>query len=273
VTVGSEMGPLKIYPPSLHLAEVLAAEGRIGESRVLSEQALDISQQFHDQQGIGLSEAALAHVFALEGKFSDAVARYNDAIAILRGIHDPMALGSTLLDLGDAQVEQGNLAAARKRYEEARTLTVPLPGLLRPEIEMAFARLSLDGGDATDAAAHARAAMDSFNAAVRQGDRLEAATILLRALVARGSIDEASGVLGQIPSAEAKALPVEAVVHFRIARSLVLANTSSRSEAIRSLDTIAAEVVHLGLPPLQKEARLAREALVKAPLTHTAFAR
>lgn len=46
-------------------------------------------------------------------------------------------------------------------------------------------------------------------------------------------------------------------------RCLVEANTGRRGEACKALDTIAAEVSRRGLPPLEKETRLAREEVMK----------
>jgi len=264
MAVGSEMGPQKTYPIGLDLAEVLAAEGRIADSRAFGEQALDDSRQSSDQQSIGVSEAVLAHALALEGRFPDAVARYNEAIRILREVHEPWQLAMTLLDFGDAQLQQGDLAAARKSDEEARDLDRQVPGgFARAEIDLAFARLSLVAGQADEAAALARAAMNTFAATGREGDRLRAAALLARALIARGNTSEASGVLAQVPSPEGRAFPIEAVVQFRIARCLVAANSGRRAEADRTIGLIAAEVSRLGLLPLEKETRLARAAVIK----------
>ena len=110
--------------------------------------------------------------------------------------------------------------------------------------------------------------MNAFAAAGREGDRLEAAALLARALIARGNIGGASGVLAQVPSPEGRALPIKAVVQFRLARCLVAANEGRRAEAGRTMDTIAAEVSRLGLPPLEKETRLAQEAVMKIASTH-----
>jgi len=262
--VGSEMGPQKTYPTSLDLAEVLAAEGRIADSRALGEHALEDSRHSGDQQSIGVSEAVLAHALALEGRFPDAIDRYNEALRILRAVHEPFQLATTLLDLGDAQLRQGDLAAARKSGEEARDLDRQVPGgFARAEIDLAFARLSLAGGHADEAGALARAAMNTFAATGREGDRLHAAALLARALIARGNTSEASSILAQIPSPEGKAFPIEAVVQFRIARCLVVANSGRWEEADRTMGAIAAEVSRLGLLPLEKETRLARAAFSK----------
>jgi tetratricopeptide (TPR) repeat protein len=264
MAVGSEMGPQKTYPVRVDLAAVLAAEGRIADSRALGQQALEDSRGFGDQESIGLSEAVLAHALALEGRYPDAIARYNEAIPVLREVHEPLELATTLLDLGDAQLAQGDLAGARKSDEEARDLDRQVPGgFARAEINLAFARLSLAEGRAEEAADLSRAAMNTFAATEREGGRLQAAALLARALIARGNTGEASSILAQIPSPEGRAFPIEAVVQFRIARCLVAANSGRRAEADRTIGAIAAEVSRLGLLPLEKETRLARAAVVK----------
>jgi tetratricopeptide (TPR) repeat protein len=264
LAVGSEMGLQKRYPVCLSLAEVLAAEGRVAGSRALAEEALDGSRQSGDRQNIGASEAVLAHALALEGKFTDAIAEYQEAVRVLRDVQELGPLAEVLLDLGDTELEEGDTAAARKSYEEVRDLDRRHGGFVRAEIDMAFARLGLAAGQADDAATHARAAMDVFAAAGREGDRLQAVALLARALVARGDIVAASGALAAVPSPEGRPFPIEALVQFRIARCLVAANAGRRAEAGRTMDTIAAEVSRLGLPPLEKETRLAREVVLKA---------
>ena len=269
LAVGSEMGQLKKYPVLVDLAGVLAAEGRIADSRALGEQALDDSRQVRDQEGIGLSELVLAHALAREGKLPAAITRYNEAVRILREVQEPGQVGLALLELGDAQMQQGDTVGALKSYEEARDLDRHVPGgFARPEIAMEFARVRLAGGQAEEAAEFARSAMNTFTSSGREGERLRAAALLARALIARGNIGEASGVLDAIPPPEGRAYPIEAVVQFRIARCLVAANGGRRAEAGRAMDVIAAEVSHLGLPPLEKETREAREAVLKTASPH-----
>ena len=271
LAVGTEMGPQKRYPVCVDLAEVLASEGRIAEARAWGEEALEGARQTSEQESIGLSEAALAHLLALEGKFPESIARYAEAVRILRPVGEPWALGPTLVGLGDAQLEHGDAAAARQSFEEARDLDRQI-SFAHPEVEAGFARLSLAAGRPEDAAARARSAMNTFASAGREGDRLRAAALLARALIARGDTAGASDILAQIPPPEGHAFPIEAVVEFRIARCLVAANTGRREEADRALDAITAEVSRLGLVPLEKEARLARRAVLKtANLSHAAF--
>jgi len=265
------MGPTKRYPVCLDLAGVLAADGRIADARVLEEEALEGARQSGDPETIGMSEAALAHLLALEGKFPESINEYNEGIRVLREVHDPADLGGTLLELGNAQIDQGDVAGARKSVEEVREIDRPI-AFARPEIELAFARLSLASGQAEDAGTRARSALNTFTTAGREGDRLRAAALLARALMARGKTGEASGVLDQVSSPEGHALPIEAAVQFRIARYLVAAGSGHRTEADRGLDAIAAEVSRLGLAPLEKQARVAREAVRKNPnLSQAAF--
>jgi eukaryotic-like serine/threonine-protein kinase len=269
LAVASEMSPQKRHAVCLELAEVLAAEGRIADSRAFGQEALDGSEQSGEKETLGLSHAVLARGLSLEGKFPEAIGRYNEAVRILREVNDPVELGRTLLELGDTQLQQGNTADARKSFEEARDLDRK-SAFARPEIEMAFARLSLSTGQAEDAAAPARDAMGTFAAEGREGDRLTAAAVLARALIARGAAGEAADVLNQIPPPDGRALPIAAVVEFRIARCLVVAKSGRRVEAGRSIDQIAAEVSRLGLFPLQTEARRAREEMMN-DLSHASL--
>ncbi len=265
LAVASEMGPTKRHAVCRDLAEVLAAEGRIVESRAFGEEALKGSLESHEQLTIALSETALARDFAFEGRFSEAIAKYNDAVRILREIQEPRELGMALIEMGEAQFEQGDLASARKSLEDARELDRQY-NFARPEIEMAFARLSLAAGRTEDAAAKARIAMNTFTKAGREGDRLQAGALLARALIARGDIGEASRVLAQLPSPDGRLLPITAVIEFHVAQCFVAANTGGRAEAARSMDRIAAEAERLGLVPLEKETRLAQEEIMKTAI-------
>ena len=168
------------------------------------------------------------------------------------------------MELGNTQLEQGDLAAARKSFEETRSLAQSFPGAIAaPEIEMAFARLSFADGHFADAASPARRALIGFTRAGREGDRFEAAAVLTRALVAQGSVAEASEVLAQVPSPDARKLPAESVLRFEIARCFVLARTGRREEAVRAMEIVNASAARSGLPKLAREALQAKKALLK----------
>ncbi len=265
LAVGTEIGQQKRYPVCLELARVLAAEGKIAGARILAEDALEASRAAQESESIALSEAALGNILALEGKFAEAITQYNDAIVILRQVNEAAELAMVLLDLGDAERENGHPAEARKSYEEARDLNRKYGGFARAEIEMAFARLAFAGGESEQAEVHARSGMDTFAAAGREGDRLGAAALLARALLTRGSSAQAAEVLDHIPSPEGSTLPVNPVIHFRIARCLLAASAGHRAEAGRAIEAIAAEASHLGLRPLAQEAFLARAQVMKTP--------
>jgi len=264
LAVGTEIGPQKRYPACLDLAGVLAEEGRTAESRALAAEALEAARQSHDKESIGSAQVALAHALALEGKFPGAVAGYYEAIAVLRDVQQPWQLTMALLGLGDTQLEQGDTVAARKSLEEASGLDHQHGGLARADVDIAFAHLALATGQTEEASNRARAAMIANEAAGRDGDRLEAAALLARALVARGDTAAASGALAGIPASDGRTFPIAATVQLRIARCLVAAHAGHRADAGRAMDSIAAEVSRLGLRPLENETRRAREAVMKA---------
>ena len=271
LAVGSEIGSQQRYPVCLNLADVLADEGRVADSRDLGQEGMDAALQANDPQSVGHGQAVLARVLALEGRFPDAIAGYEQALRTLRPVEEVASLGTALLGLGDAQLQQGNRAAARQSYEEARDLDRQHGGFMHPDVDLAFARLGLAEGQPKEAADRARAAMAAFAAAGREGDRLQAAGLLARALVGVGDADAAAGVLAGIPTPEGRSFPIEALVQFRIARCLVAANAGRRAEAGYTMDAIVVEVSRLGLPGLEREARLAREAVLNT--AHAALPR
>jgi thioredoxin-like negative regulator of GroEL len=126
---------------------------------------------------------------------------------------------------------------------------------------MAFARLSFAAHDFAGASSRARSALAGFTANGREGDRLAAASLLARALIAQGNAAEASKTLAQIPAPDAKKLPCESVLQFRIAHSLILANAGRRQEAEQAMDTASADAAQSGVPKLMSEALQAKKAL------------
>ncbi len=236
----------------------------------MAEQALSVARKVGDQEGIALADKALAHALALQGKFPEAVNLYKESVASLRKGQEPGELAFTLLDFGDAQLDQGDLDGARNSYEEARIINDRFPpGFAKPEIELALARLSLASAQADEASVHARAAMDIFAAAGREGGRLSAAAVLIRALLAQGKSDAGSRLIQQIAPGKSDALPLRAAFEFRIAKCLVLAETGNRAAAERDLQHWTMKVDRLGLSPLVKEARLAKSLLERAPVVST----
>jgi hypothetical protein len=191
------------------------------------------------------------------------LSEYAEAIATLREVNDLYYLGQVLLDAGNAQLDEGNLAAARKAFEEVGTLARRFADWRASEVDMAFARLAFAEGHAADAVPHARLALNGFTASGRQGDRFEAAAVLVRALIAQHEIAQASQALAQLPSPAGQRLPAQNIVPFEIARCFVLASTGKREEALQEIDAIAAGAARSGLPILAREAQQAKKALVK----------
>ena len=262
LAVASELGPQKTFSVSLGLAEIVTEQGRVAEGQILAQKALEIAKKIGEQEGTALCEAAFAHTLALQGRFADAAARYTKAVAILRDVQGPSYLALTLIEFGDLELDNGNLAAARKLYEQAPTTQGPKRDrFVQPQIDMAFARLSLAEGHAADAVARSRAAMDAFVSTGQQGGRLQAAALLVRALIANRRIAEASAIIQQMPPLDDKTLPPRALIEYKIARCLLSAATGHREEASRTMKTLVAETAKLGLPPLVREAQLAQRAL------------
>jgi tetratricopeptide (TPR) repeat protein len=266
----SEMGPMKIYPIELDLADVLLSRARISDAQALIARALPIARGAGEKDGIAAGLALWAHTLALKGNVSEAQTKYNESTAILREVKEPYQLCLVLLALGDTFIQQGNIAAARAKFEEAQSEAQRFPGgFADSEIRMAFARMNLEGGHFDQAETNARAALDLFTRSGREGDRIIAAAVLARALAGEGKIQQAAEAITQSPALNAKDLPVWVPLELQIARGDCLAHSGKSAEAARMMDSVASEMLRLGLPGLEKEAMTAKKAFLKFRLDNS----
>jgi DNA-binding winged helix-turn-helix (wHTH) protein/TolB-like protein len=268
LVVGTEMGPQKRHSICLDLAQVLAEEGHLARARTFIAEALQVSQQIGEQEGIGLSRATEGELLDLEGKGSEALDSYKDALRILRQVNEPVIVGETLLEYGNVQLEKGDLSGARKSFQESRALPSGLPtGSVTPDSELAFAHLGFAEGHFADAASQARLALSGMTAAGRKGDQLEATAVLTRALITLGKTTEASETLAQSRPQDTAKFPLKSLFHYRIARCFVLASTGHNAEALQAMDLLNADARRLGVPSLENESLQAKKALGKIRLS------
>ncbi len=262
---GSAMGSSKSYPIQLDLSEVLLSEGRVAEAQGLIAQALEVARGAGEKQGIASGLAEWAHALALKGSFSEAQAKFDEAAAILRSVNDSYELYLTLLRMGDAFLQQGNLEAARAKDAEVQGIVNHFPGGFSDvELSLALARLNLAAGHFDQAESNARAALTGFTRSGREGDRVTSATILARALVGEGKIQQASEAITQSSTPALKDLPVRVALEYEIAKADVLAHFGKSAEAAGRMDAAAARMLRLGLPGLEQEARNAKQAFLVA---------
>jgi len=197
----------------------------------------------------------------LKGNYSEAQSKYNESIAILREVNESYQLYLAFLSRGDAFMLQGKMEDARNSYQEAQKLVKNFPGgFADSEVKLAFARINLAGGNFTDAETNARVALIGFTRSGREGDRIMAAALLARALVAEGKIQQASEVITQSIAPEANGLPVRVPLELQIAKADYLAHSGKPAEAAKMMDSAASTMTTLGLPALEKEARAAKSA-------------
>ena len=160
---------------------------------------------------------------------------------------------------------QGKMEDARNSYQEAQKLVKNFPGgFADSEVKLAFARINLAGGNFTDAETNARVALIGFTRSGREGDRIMAAALLARALVAEGKIQQASEVITQSIAPEANGLPVRVPLELQIAKADYLAHSGKPAEAAKMMDSAASTMTTLGLPALEKEARAAKQSFLKS---------
>jgi tetratricopeptide (TPR) repeat protein len=97
------------------LGWIAIARGNYSEAQVLCEEALQMSRDAGDKQGVLRAVANLGHAFAREGRLDEALGLQREALLLARGQFD-------LTSVSDTLVEIASVAIARRDNEPAAVL-------------------------------------------------------------------------------------------------------------------------------------------------------
>ena len=159
--------------------------------------------------------------------------------------------------MGDVLTDRGDCTAARKSYEESLALRERAgEKQTAAEIRVALARVAIEEGHGAEAESAMRECKEQFHREQAADDELAASTMLTRALLAEGKLEDAKK---EIEAAKALATPesepVRAIsVHLAHARLLL---ASERPDLPRAqVEEILAEARKRGFVGIEFEARL-----------------
>jgi tetratricopeptide (TPR) repeat protein len=238
------------------LGDLLRKLGDLEQAQHTLEEASDAALLTGSQRTEANALTSLAGVLLDRGKLNEARQRYERAIPLQRQHGTKINLGYALDGLGDVLVSSGDLPAAEQRYQEAISV--------QDGTDAAFSRTGLaailiEKGQASQAEASLRPAIQEFRSKKDADDELLASTVLIRALLEQKKFPEAQqelAPLNQLAAATSQrslrygALIVSGRLRCALDRSAV-------AEALSSLQKVAQEAKKAGMPGPELEARLA----------------
>ncbi|HET9696582.1 MAG TPA: tetratricopeptide repeat protein [Terriglobales bacterium] len=169
------------------------SQGELMEAKKLLEESIPEYQAVDDKEGLVLNLDSLGDIWRQNGELDKAEAEYQQAEVIARKIEDKDATAYVLSGMGDLALDRGDLTLARKRYEEALALrTQAGEKQTAAESRVSLAKLAIEEGQAQNAEVSARACRQQFHEDRQADDELNAATVLIDALLAQGKESEAT---------------------------------------------------------------------------------
>jgi tetratricopeptide (TPR) repeat protein len=112
--------------PTLHRARALSAAATaarmmsdFSKARTLYEEALSLSRELDDRQGVGAAIGNLGMVSYDQGDYPAARARHEESLVIWRELGDRKGIARTLLALGNVAYVQGDEREAESLYEQS----------------------------------------------------------------------------------------------------------------------------------------------------------
>jgi eukaryotic-like serine/threonine-protein kinase len=257
-----------------NIADVLYLRGKLPDATKLYQQAID-SEMLLVPSGPGYAMYRLADLELAQGQAKKAHDLAEHAVDHFRPTHGAyLDLTGAMVVLGDALMAQGDLAGARQQYQQTLEIRQKMdePDQVA-ESQASLAELSLQEGHPEQAETLLRAAIAEFEKEKETPNASSAYTLLSRALLAQGKLEEArkaiqhSVELGRNSPVPALRLPI-AIQGARIATEAAAPATAGHlalGVARQQLLAVIATARRLGYYQIECEARLALgEAELKA---------
>ena len=175
-----------------NIADVLFFRGKLPDAAKLYQQAIDGEALLAPSEP-SYAMYRLAGLELAQGQPKKAHDLAAQAVDLIRPTHGGYQyLTGAMIVLGDALMAQGNLAGARQQYQEALEIRQKLDEQdLVAESQVSLAELSLEEGHPEQAETLLRPAITEFEKEKEMPDATSANTLLSRALLAQGKLEEA----------------------------------------------------------------------------------
>lgn len=237
------------------LGDLLHTLGDLDQSERTLEEAVEAAQGNGSQRTAANALTSLAGVLFERGKLNEARQRYEQAVALQREQGMKSNLGDTLDGFGDVLVASGDLTGAEQRYKDALAIQ---DGIGAATSRTGLATVLIERGEASQAEAYVRPALQEFRSKKDSDDELLALTVLLRSLLEQEKFPEARQEIGPL-NRLAGACSQRIVRYSALIVSARLQSSLDRStvaEALSSLQKMAQDAKKAGMPGPAIEARL-----------------
>ena len=246
-----------------NIADIYYLRGNLKGAEKLYQEALKAETSLENSDP-GYLLYRLADLSLTEGRVQDAHRLAQKAIDSYLSTHGSYQyLTSAMIVLGEALAVEGDLAGARSQFEETLAIRQKMGALeLAAESQAELAALDIEGGRIEQAGSLIQAALAEFEKEKSDPDSSTAYTLLSRALLTKGELDEARKAaqrganLSLTSSDPALRLPAQ-IQQARVDMASSKDEKANSASALRRLNSVISTAKRLGYYNLESEARLA----------------
>ena len=236
---------------------LLRIQGKLQDALNHFQNALELSNEVGHRASSAQAMSAIGDVLLEEGDLPGAYKAYRQASAIDREIGRKIIYASNLTQIGQVLRQQGKAAEAEQAYRESLSMEEELGNKSdAAETRLALAELDCDSGRGTEAEQLSRAAVEAFRADAYTDEQSRAQSMLSRALLQQGKVDEARSAITDAVRLSLKSQDIVVRIPVILDHAYVMAAGDNRRGAEATAHDALTQARNLGLFRLQLEASL-----------------
>jgi len=237
---------------------LLREQGKLQDALNDFQKTFELSNEVGHRVSAAQALGAIGTVLREKGDLAGAYRMYQQELTTMRDTGAKVLYASTLVEVGKVLRQQAEADKARQAYLEALSLQEELGNKSdAAETRLALAELDCDSGKGTEAEQLSRAAVEVFRADAYAEDEIFAQSMLSRALLQQGKLDEARAAIAEAVGLSEKSQDVSVRIPVIIDHAYVMAAGKNLGGAETTAQEALTRAYNLGLFRLQLEASLA----------------
>lgn len=237
---------------------LLRTQGKLQDALNHFQKTFELSNELGHRGSAAQALSAIGDVLLEEGDLPGAYKMYQQASTIEHEIGGRNVYAETLTQMGRVLRQQAKADEAQQAYRESLSLQEELGNKSdATETRLALAELDCDSGNGTEAEQLSRVAVEAFRADAYADEEIFAQSMLSRALLQQGEVDEARAAIAEAVRLSEKSRDVTVRISVILDHAYVMAAANNLRGAETTAQDALTRARNLGLFRLQLEASLA----------------
>ena len=237
---------------------LLRVQGSLQDALNHFQKAFELSNEVGHRGSAAQALSAIGDVLLEEGDLAGAYKMYQQALTIEHEIGEKNNYASTLTQMGRVLRQQAKADEAQQAYRESLSLEEELGNNSdAADTRLALAELDCDSGKGAEAEQLSRAAVEAYRADAYADEEIFAQSMLARALLQEGKVDEARAAIAEAVRLSEKSQDVTVRIPVVLDHAYVMAVGKNLGGAETTAQEALTQARNLGLFRLQLEASLA----------------